>query len=183
MDFTWLSNIFNGILSFIPRPQIIRATHGGVKWRLGKKVIKLSPGWPWYWPLTTDIEIIVTARQTYKLPKPQFIKTADNITIAVGWVLVYSINDVVKAIGQQNWDVETTINDVTQSIVACAINTKDYVEIQKNLATTVSSELTQLCKKELNKFGVLVQQVKITDFAETEVKMILGLNEQIAVED
>jgi hypothetical protein len=43
---------------------IIRATHGGVKWVRGKRIKALGPGLHIWWPLTTEVEVIVTARQT-----------------------------------------------------------------------------------------------------------------------
>ena len=176
MDFSWLAEIFNGLLSFIPRPVIVRATHGGIKWRWGSRVIELKPGWRWLWPLTTDYEIIVVARQTHKIRKPQIVESADGVTLAVGWVVVYCINDIVKAIGQRNWNTDTTINDITQSTITHVFNKYKYEYIQKHLCAKIEEELTSICKKELNKYGVLIYQVKITDFAKVEAKMLWGMN-------
>lgn len=182
MNFTWLADIFNGLLSFIPRPVIVRATHGGVRWRLGKYIKELHPGWHWYWPLFTDIEIIVVARQTHKVAKPQAIESFDGVSLAIGTLIVYSINDVVKAIGQRNWDVDSTINDITESAVVHTFNKWSYAEAREKLCGEIEEDLTEQCKKELAKFGVLVQQARITDFCKTEVKMLFGLTNGIESE-
>jgi regulator of protease activity HflC (stomatin/prohibitin superfamily) len=108
MDFSWLSDIFNGLLKFIPRPVIVRATHGGVKWYLGKYVKEMKPGWHWVWPLVTDYEVIVTARQTNHQPG-QALTTKDKKQIVVSILVVFSIKDIIRAIGEQNWDVGTTV--------------------------------------------------------------------------
>ncbi len=175
MNFTWLSDIFNGLLNFIPRPVIVRATHGGVKWRFGKHVSELCPGWHWYWPLFTDIEIMVTARQTHKVAKPQAIESLDGTSLAVGVLVVYSINDILKAIGQKNWDVDTTINDITESAVVHVFSKYNYAEARRKLCNEIETALTKQCKIELAKYGVLVQQAKVTDFCKTETKMLFGL--------
>jgi len=175
MNFSWLSDIFNGLLSLVPRPVIVRATHGGVKWRFGKHVIELRPGWHWYWPLFTDIILIVVARQTHKVSKPQAIESLDGISLAVGTLIVYTINDVVKAIGQTNWDVDSTINDIVESATVHVFSKRNYAETRKRLCSDVESELTKQCKRELTKYGVLVQQARVTDFCKTEVKMLFGM--------
>lgn len=183
MDFTWLSSIFNGLLSFIPRPLIIRATHGGVKWRYGYKVIELKPGWRWFWPLVSEVDLIVVARQTHKIAKPQSIETQDGITLAVGTTLIYSINDVVKAIGQRNWDVDSTINDITEAAVAHVIAGLSYEQIQQTRTTDVEAEITETCRRKLSKFGVLAQETIITDFARTKVKTFFGFSTIAAAEE
>ncbi len=38
--------------------------------------------------------------------------------MVVKTLVVYKVPDVVRAIGKLNWDVDTTINDLTQSAVA-----------------------------------------------------------------
>ncbi len=183
MDFSWLAEIFNGLLSFIPRPVIVRATHGGIKWRWGHKVIELKPGWRWIWPLTTDWEIIVVARQTHNIVKPQAVESLDGETLAVSALIVYSINDIVKAIGCRNWAVDTTINDIAESAVIHTFSKYPYDYIQQNLCTKIEEELTETCKRELLKYGVLVQQAKISGFAKVEMKMLLGINSHVNFEE
>jgi len=179
---SWLIQLLEGLLSFIPRPVIVRATHGGIKWQWGRKIVELKPGWHFVWPLTTDYEIIVVARQTHKIAKPQAAESLDGMTLAVGWVVVYSINDIIKAIGQRNWAVDTTINDITQSAVIHVFSKYDYKYLQQYLCTKVEEELTEICKKELSKYGVLVQQARITDFAKVEAKMLWGINNYVEEE-
>lgn len=182
--FAWLSEIFNGLLSFIPRPVIVRATHGGVKWRLGKKVREMVPGWHWYWPLTTEIEVIVTARQTHDLPSPQAVETRDGVSVAVGSLIVYSINDIVQAIGERNWDVDSTVNDITKAAIVGVVSQWDYSDLRDELTDTVEKELTAMCRKHLRQFGVYVHRCAVTDFSHTTVRMLFGLQAgQAMVED
>ena len=97
--------------------------------------------------------------------------------------MVYSINDVVKAIGQRNYDVDSTINDITQSAVVHVFSQYDYTHLQMNLCTKVEDKLTEICKRELLKFGVLVQQARITGFCKVEMKMLLGMPNMVAASE
>jgi len=171
--FAWLGQIFEALLSFVPRILIVRATHGGVKWRHGSRVISMQAGLHVYWPLVTEIEIIVTARQTLALPK-QVLTAKDNKKVVVGTVVVYKIRDVVQAIGRTNWDVDTTINDITQSAVVSVIAQHTLQELLEMVsADTLNDALTEATRKELRQFGVFVSRCKLTDFADCRVYKVV----------
>jgi len=167
--FAWLGQIFDALLSFVPRILIVRATHGGVRWRHGSKVIPMFPGLHVYWPLVTEIEIIVTARQTLALPK-QVLTTKDHKKIVIGTVVVYKIRDVVQAVGRTNWDVDTTINDITQAAVVSVIARHTLQELLDMVAKdTLNDALSEATRKELRQFGVFISRCKLTDFADCRV--------------
>ncbi|MCK9570331.1 SPFH domain-containing protein [Candidatus Pacearchaeota archaeon] len=176
MGFSWLSDIFNALLKFIPRPVIIRATHGGVKWRFGKWVKELKPGWHWIWPLTTDYEIIVTARQTNHQPG-QALTTKDKKQVVVSVLVVFSVKDIVKAIGEQNWDVGTTVNDISQAAVVDVITNWNLDDLMEKAATKVREELTEEVRKQLRMFGVYVHRVALTELSLCRVFKIIGKGE------
>lgn len=167
--FAWLGQIFEAILKFVPRVLIIRATHAGVKWQHGHEVKPLLSGLHVYWPLVTEIEVIVTARQTLNLPT-QVLTTKDNKKVVVGTVVVYKIRDVVQAIGKINWDVDTTINDITQAAVVSVIAKHTLQELLDMIPPDqLNNLLTIATRKELRQFGVFVSRCKLTDFADCKV--------------
>ena len=49
--------------------------------------------------------------------------TKDGKKVVVKTLVAYKIPDPVRAIGKLNWDVDTTINDLTQSAVVRVIAT------------------------------------------------------------
>lgn len=177
MDFTWLSDIFNAILKLIPRPIIVRATHRGVAWRFGKKVTEIKPGWRWIWPLITDWEIIVVARQTNKSPI-QTIESSDGIKISIGMFVVYRINNIIAAIGEKNWDVDSTVNDISQGALVKTCSKFSYLELRTKLLDQVTIDLTAKCKRELKSFGILVERCAFYTFTQTEVRTIFGFQNQ-----
>ena len=182
MDFSWLSDIFNGILQFIPRPLIIRATHGGIVWIFGSKVVELKPGWRWVWPLIMDWEIIPVARQTEKI-SCQGLITKDSKQVGVRVIVVYSIRDMVQAIGQRNWDVGTTVNDIAAAAVVQVVTKWDLEDLLAEITDKVEEQLTEACKKELHKFGVSVQKCCFIDFSTCLVYKIMGISPVETVEE
>ena len=171
--FAWLNQLIQTFYRFIPHLLIVRATHGGVKWVGGSKVVALEPGLHVYWPLTTDVEVIVTARQTLALPE-QVLTTKDGKKIVAKTLVVYKIRDVIHAIGKINWDSDTTINDLTQSAVVHVVATHTYDEIMRGIQDeTLTTTLTKAVRKELRQFGVHIVRSKLVDFAETKVLKIM----------
>ena len=124
MDFSFINDVVQALLKFIPRPVIVRLTHGGIKWRWGRWANEMKPGWNWVWPLTTDWETIVIARQTHHLPT-QSLVTKDNKQVAVGALIVFSVSNVMQAIGERNWDVDTTVNDISMAAIVDEITKWD----------------------------------------------------------
>ena len=167
--FAWLNTLIQTFYRFIPHVLIVRATHGGMKWVRGNRIKPLPPGLHVYWPLTTEVEVIVTARQTLAIPD-QVLTTKDGKKVVVKTLVVYKIRDVVHAIGRVNWDVDTTVNDLTQSAVVRVIATHTYDEIMKGIADeSMTTTLTREVRKELRQFGVHVVRSKLVDFAECRV--------------
>lgn len=171
--FAWLNQLFQAIFQFFPRILVVRATHGAVKWVCGKKIVALEPGLHIWWPLTTEVEVIVTARQTLAIPD-QVMTTKDGRKVSVKTLVVYRIPDVVRAIGKVNWDVDTTINDLTQSAVIRVIATHTYDEVMHGIADeTITKTLTHETRRELRQFGVHISRCKLVDFAECKVFKLL----------
>ncbi len=167
--FAWLNTLIQTFYRFIPHVLIVRATHGGAKWVWGNRIKPLPPGLHVYWPLTTEVEVIVTARQTLAIPD-QVLTTKDGKKVVVKTLVVYKIRDVVHAIGRVNWDVDTTVNDLTQSAVVRVVATHTYDEIMKGIADeSMTTTLTREVRKELRQFGVHVVRSKLVDFAECRV--------------
>ena len=174
MEFlNWINDIITALLSFVPRPVIVRATHGGVKWPWGKKPKEMKPGFHWYWPFSTEIEVIPTARQTLNL-KTQALMTKDRQQVAVGALAVYTINDVVRAIGKRNFDIDATVYDITQAAIVEAVTKWNLDDLLTNISGKVETQLTRTVQKRLRQFGVRVQRAALTDFSTAAVYKILS---------
>ena len=172
-----IGQFMEAILSVIPRLTIIRATHKAVKWKCGKNPVAVQPGLNIYWPVVTELDLQVTARQTLSIAT-QHLVTADGVSVAIGAYVVYTIKDVVLAIGEKNYDVDDTISDLAQAALVEEITSLDYDEllegIQGGRESDVYQALTQNLNEDLSEYGVSVERAGLTDFAKCRVYRLLS---------
>lgn len=169
--FSWFGEIIQWLGAFIPRLLIVRATERGIKWVHGKKVVAMQPGLWFYWPIVTEYTIRVVARQTLDLPTQTLI-TNDRKQVVVSGVVVYSINDIVKAIGEQSWDVEETVNDLVRAAIVGVVTNTNLDDLAC-LDDKIIDKLTNAARKKLKKFGVHIERCFLTDFCVTSVVRIV----------
>jgi regulator of protease activity HflC (stomatin/prohibitin superfamily) len=172
--FAWLGQIFDAILQFFPRRVIVRATHAGVKWRWRGEPIELKPGVRWYWPLLSEVELHVVARQTVNT-RTQALVTKDNRQVVVGGVVIYSINDIVQAIGKLNWMPDDTVRDIAQAAIVKEVVALNYDEMLDGIADKVETDLTARCRKMLRQYGIYVHRAALTDFSPCKTFNLLGV--------
>jgi regulator of protease activity HflC (stomatin/prohibitin superfamily) len=165
--FAWLSQIIEALLQFIPQRVIIKATERGVKWTaFRREPVEMKPGLRIWWPLTAAIEVNVVARQPMNTPT-QSLETKDGQEVVAGGVIIFSINDAVKAWGKDNWSPEATAGDITQAAIVHVVAQWDHDELLENISGKVEDQLTEKCRKDLRKFGIYPARVALTDFCST----------------
>lgn len=169
--FAWLGQLVEWLGSLIPRIMIVRATHGGVKFCRGHKIKEMKPGLHVYWPIITEIEVIPVARQTHNLPNQTLI-TRDGKQVTISGIVIYEINNVVKAL-TKNWDYNDTVSDVSMAALAKVVVETDYAELTSNV-DKFCKELTYETRKRLRSFGIRVHRVFITDFSQCRVIRLVG---------
>lgn len=171
---SWVGDIVRALLQFIPRLVLVRATHGAVRFRFGKKAIEMKPGVHFYWPLVTEVDRIVVARQSQDIP-PQVLTTADGASVAVAGFATYGISNVVRAIGSKNWDVDGTVKEICAAAIAEVIVQHTLAELRDYLKSgELRKMLTAECKKQLRQYGVAVKRCSLTDFATCRVYRVIG---------
>jgi regulator of protease activity HflC (stomatin/prohibitin superfamily) len=164
--FAWLGQIFEALLQFVPRRVIVRATERGVKWSLWREPKEMMPGIRFYWPLISDIEIVIVARQSFNTPH-QPLQTQDGVEVVAGGVVVYSIQNVSRAIGKTNWSPEDTAQDIVQAVLAAVITSHEHEYILANLNDKIEIEITLECRKQLRKYGVRVSRAGLCAVSST----------------
>lgn len=179
--FSWLNDIILALLEVVPRRVIIRSTHGGVKWRMRKGPVEMKPGWRIWWPLLSDIEVIPVARQTLNT-ETQALMTKDGKQVVAGGVVVYSINDIVKAIGERNYDVDETVNDISQAAIVEVITAWNLNDLLSEISGKVEQELTESCRKQMRQYGVYIHRAALTDFSSCKALNLLGVNLSVSNE-
>lgn len=166
--FAWLGQLFEWFGQFVPRWKIVRATHGGVKFVNGKNVQTVQPGIIWYWPVTTEIEIIPTARDTINL-QSQTVTTADDKPILLSAMVVVEVRDAVKLLTATH-DPGGLVADVALTAIYGVVGGFAWEEIKTKQRTgELDKQLRLQTRRQLEKYGVYVVDVMLTDFAPCRV--------------
>ena len=140
----------------------------------------------WYWPWLTEIEAIVVARQPANIDSVSLM-TSDREQVAVGAVTVFHVNDVMAAIGERNWDVESTIVEITQAAIVVEIMKRTLDDLLAEIAEGPDGEfaksLTASCRSQLKKYGVHVERVGLTEFTTAKVNRVIGPANYVPIEE
>lgn len=170
--FAWLSEIVNWVGKFIPRWEIVPTTHGAVKFVRGSRVVSLGAGMHWYWPATTQFTSHPTARQAVDL-RSQTLMTSDDVTIVAGGLVVYEIKNIEKIVAH-TYDPDTTIRDITISVIHDALCSKTYADIRaKQIDGSLAREMRREAASQLDRYGVRVIRTTLTDLAKCRVYKVL----------
>ncbi len=160
------------VINLIPQPLIVRKTHKGVRFVWGKNVKKIEPGFYFYWPFTTEIELYPVVRQTSRLPT-QCLMDAEDHPVVVGAVLVYEIDDIIKALSEV-MDIDETIEDISLATIKGFIVDKSLKGLSKRYME-IDKELTKSLRIKLKPYGVKVLNVYLSDCSGTKVIKHYGI--------
>jgi regulator of protease activity HflC (stomatin/prohibitin superfamily) len=173
-----LSQFLQTFISFIPHLDLLKSTHGGVKFKRGGKTVQIKPGLYWWWPATTEIAEIPIVKQAINLTD-QVIPTNNGKPLSVSGVIVYTIFDALAALSK-NHDVDETIAEVARAAIMEVMAGQKVTELKNALSDgTLSKELTSMCKRRLREFGVAVQRCNLTDFTTCVAIKMIGQSGQI----
>lgn len=131
----------------------------------------MKPGLRLVWPLVTEWEVVVVARQTDPLP-PQSLTLADGTTVAVKGLTVYEVEDVVSAYGERNWDITTTVQDLSMAAITEVI-TKLTKEDLKSLSK-INGRVTRRVRSWLKEYGVKVERCRLVEVSASRTIRLLG---------
>ena len=185
--FGWLGQIINFFLSLLPSIFICEPTEEGVKFVYGSRIKLIThnnglymPSGFWfertgihvYWPIVTTQYLVPIKRQTINLV-PQYLCTADNITVGVSSIVVYEVEDTIKLLTHCH-DHDETIEDLALTVVKQVITENNFEFISST--ADIDGELTEKLITELKPFGVKVIKCTLSDFTRCKVHAMLGMN-------
>jgi regulator of protease activity HflC (stomatin/prohibitin superfamily) len=166
--FAWIGWIMEWFGQFIPRIVIVPTTHAAIKFRRGDEVIPLSAGLHFYWPLITVFKQYPIAMQSMDL-RPQKLTTADDRAVLVGAMISYRIVDIEKALAH-TWDPDSTIADAALRVATRVVLGLHWAELKnKAQKRTLDTMLKNEAQRVLEKYGVEVIEMTLTDLALTKV--------------
>lgn len=170
--FDWIGHLAGWFERFFPHWALCDPTEGGVKFSgVGKTRIKLLvPGEIyWWWPVVTNVYTIETKRQTMTIT--QRLTTKDEVTVMVTTVIVYVIDDVLKALVETR-DHEDTISEIGEKLVVKPITSRTFSETLIRMSGSnndLNNEVKRIARSTLSEFGVGVLDGYVSNFAQTQV--------------
>jgi regulator of protease activity HflC (stomatin/prohibitin superfamily) len=168
-----LGNWMDALLRIVPRLVVIRSTHRGVLWILGRWVVQLSPGiWPW-WPLVMGLEVVPIVAQPQDLyEKPSLTKDLESVTY--DGTVVYRVADPVLAMTSCD-SVPNIVQAMATPEIRAAINQRTLLQVVVALVEgELQEELTNAIRDRLSPYGVEVVEVQVTGFGRSQVMHHVG---------
>jgi len=152
--------LYGVIFFFLLGIRIINQYERGVKFRLGKFVGVLSPGFKWIIPLIERIEKVDIRVITVDI-ESQEVMTKDNVPIRVNGVVFYKVLDAEKAI----LEVESYDYAVSQLSQSALRDMCGKAELDTVLAKReeIGRKIKEIVDKETDPWGIKITDVKIKD--------------------
>ena len=147
---------------FVPI-EVIKQYEKGVRLRFGKlKDPDMNPGLHFKIPFVDEIVRVVVTVDTLEI-NPITITTTDNITVIIGAVLEFEINNINKYIIETN-EARSNAHDICRGIMADYLTDRTWIECKdKKTIRTIIKLLT----KKFEEMGIKVISLIFTDMCVT----------------
>lgn len=158
----WIGEIARFVGSLFPRLLIVQASHRGVKYVWGRRVVELPPGPHVFWPLVTPVELCAVVRQTLDLPA-QLLETAEGQVVVASGAIEYEIRDVVAFLAEAENGYDS-IRLVATGAVRDVVTDCTLEELRGD-REMLDRLLTGHVQDDLAPYGVRVLRARLSDFA------------------
>lgn len=175
--FSWFDNLINWFALFIPRRVIVRQTDKMIKFTWDGDAKEIEPGMRWYWPFTTDTQIVTVVRQPLDLPEIKFV-TKDMVPCVADATVVYEISNVVAFV-TMNFDGYICVAESVNAALRNKLASMNFADIQTS--ENLAGELTQIVQEDLEEFGVEIHYVRLQDFSYALPIALMGLEQNLKV--
>ena len=131
-----------------------------LKFRFGKYIKTLNPGFRWIIPIIETIQIVDIRVITFNIDS-QEVMTEDNVPCSIDGVVFFRINDPVKAV----LEVEEYKFAITQLAQAALRDVCGKVELDTILSKReeMGKNIKAIVEQETEQWGIVVIDVKIKD--------------------
>ena len=131
-----------------------------LKFRFGKYIKTLQPGFRWIIPIIETVQIVDIRVITFNIDS-QEVMTEDNVPCSIDGVVFFKIDDPVKAV----LEVEKYTFAITQLAQAALRDVCGKVELDTILSKReeMGKNIKAIVEKETKEWGIVVIDVKIKD--------------------
>ena len=144
----------------------------GVRFRLGKYVGLMQPGWRIVWPIFYFYRKVDLRVKAVDVPNQEAI-TKDNISVSVNAVIYYKVHEADKAI----LEVENFYYAISQLAQTTMRNAVGQVDLDELLSQRdrVSENIRTIIDKATDPWGIKVLNVELKDITlPEEMKRVIG---------
>ena len=159
----WLGEFIAWLITFIPRYQIVRCNQLGVKYVGGNPATELKPGYHWYWPVTTEINLHHVNLQTLTINSVS-LETKNGIKAQFGMVVSYRIVDALQ-FEVENYDADTSLEDVAKAGLRNIVVEHDWEDLTAKATegSRFETKLSARMQASLKRVGVEVESARPDD--------------------
>lgn len=169
--FSWLSELMQGVMKFIPRLKLVKAGHGAIRYgRKGKSEV-LEPDLYIYWPIIQDFEDFPTASQTVDVAKMALV-TKDGEPVSAGGALTFEVVNL-RAFCVDNYNTFEDVDDIAQVALRDVVKVHTYDELQAS-GPRIDRELRRKANRRLANYGVRVKRFALKTFAPSNLIHVVG---------
>jgi regulator of protease activity HflC (stomatin/prohibitin superfamily) len=167
--YTILGTIFFIVLISIRQ---INQYENGVRFRLGKYVGIMKPGWRLVWPIFYFYKKVDLRVKAVDVPNQEAI-TKDNISVSVNAVIYYKVGEADKAVLEVE-DFYYAISQLAQTTMRNAVGQVDLDELLSQ-RDRVSENIRSIIDKASDPWGIKVNNVELKDITlPEEMKRVIG---------
>ena len=150
----------------------INQYENGVKFRLGKYIGIMKPGWRLIWPIFFFYKKVDLRVKAVDVPNQEAI-TRDNISVSVNAVIYYKVQEANKAILEVE-DFYYAISQLAQTTMRNAVGQVDLDQLLSQ-RDRVSENIRSIIDKASDPWGIKVNNVELKDITlPEEMKRVIG---------
>ncbi len=151
-----------GVIGFIVLISVrqVNQYQKGVKFRLGKYIGLMNPGWRLIWPIFYSYKKIDLRVKAVDVPNQEAI-TKDNISVSVNAVIFYRVHEADKAILEVE-DFYYAISQLAQTTMRNAVGQVDLDDLLSQ-RDRVSENIRDIIDKATDPWGIKVNNVELKD--------------------
>ncbi len=164
----------SGIIVFIILISIkqINQYQKGVKFRLGKYIGLMEPGWRLVWPIINSYQKVDLRVKAVDVPNQEAI-TKDNISVSVNAVIYYKVQEADKAVLEVE-DFYYAISQLAQTTMRNAVGQVDLDDLLSQ-RDRVSENIRLIIDRATDPWGIKVLNVELKDITlPEEMKRVIG---------
>ncbi len=144
----------------------------GVKFKLGKYVGLMEPGWRLVWPIVQSYRKVDLRVKAVDVPNQEAI-TKDNISVSVNAVIYYKVQEADKVILEVE-DFYYAISQLAQTTMRNAVGQVDLDGLLSQ-RDKVSEHIRNIIDTAANPWGIKVLNVELKDITlPEEMKRVIG---------